>query len=83
MSQEITPTRPPTSGEITLRNRFNESLADQDTLMGKVAGRLLTVELAIPGLYATVLKFIRGEEPPSSSTRRFTSPTAAGCWRSL
>ena len=78
MSQEITPTRPPTSGEITLRNRFNESLADQDTLMGKVAGQLLTVELAIPGLYATVLKFTRGEEATIQLNPAFY--VTYGCW---
>ena len=61
MSEDIIQTRPPNPGEILLREKFYESVTAQDELMGKVTGQLLTLELAIPGLYATVLKLIRGD----------------------
>ena len=78
MSDEILPTRPPDPGEKTLRDRFYESVAAQDELMGKVLGQLLTVELAIPGLYAAVLKLVRG----SDATIQLTTPfyLTYGCW---
>ncbi len=56
------PTRPPNPGEKILRGKFYEAIAAQDDLMSKLAGQLLTLELAIPGLYATVLKFVRGDK---------------------
>lgn len=47
--------------EELLRKKFYESIAAQSDLMDKLAERLLTLELGIPGLFATVLKLIRGE----------------------
>jgi len=60
MAKNILPTRPPAPGEKLLRDKFYESVAAQDELMSKLAGQLLTLELAIPGLYATALKLVRG-----------------------
>jgi hypothetical protein len=62
MSDDIIPTRPPNPGEILLRQKFYESVAAQDELMGKVSGQLLTLELAIPGIYATALKLVHGDK---------------------
>lgn len=62
MNDDILPTRPPNPGEVVLRQKFFESIADQDELMSKAIAQMLTLELAIPGIYATVLKFLRGEQ---------------------
>ncbi len=59
---EIIPTRPPTKQDTLLQERFYEAIANQAALMDKLAQVLLTVELAIPGLYATTLKLISGKE---------------------
>jgi len=55
-------TRPPDTYGKKLREKYIESFANQSDLMDKLAQQLLTLELAIPGLYATVLKLIRGNE---------------------
>jgi hypothetical protein len=62
MSKSPLSTRPLTSSETVLRDKFAESLVGQSELMDKVAQQLITLELAIPGLYATVLKLIAGEK---------------------
>jgi len=78
MSNEILPTRPPNPGEKVLRDKFYESVAAQDELMGKVLGQLLTLELAIPGLYATALKLVRGGDATLQLTSAFY--LTYGCW---
>ena len=78
MSKEVLPTRPPNHGEILLRDKFFESVAAQDELMGKILGQLLTLELAIPGIYATLLKFIRGEK--ATVQLNFAFYITYGCW---
>jgi hypothetical protein len=55
-------TRPPDTYEKKIREKYAESFANQSDLMDKLAQQLLTLELAIPGLYATVLKLIRGDQ---------------------
>ena len=61
MSQPI-PTIPLSDNEQFLRKKFYENIAGQSDLMDKISKHLLTLELAIPGLYATVLKLIHGED---------------------
>jgi len=78
MSEDILPTRQPNPGEILLRNKFYENVAGQDELMSKVTGQLLTLELAIPGIYATILKVTRGEEATVQLTPAFY--ITYGCW---
>jgi hypothetical protein len=56
------PTRPVTKDENLLRQKFYENIASQSDLMDKLSERLLTLELGIPGLFATVLKLTRGED---------------------
>lgn len=53
--------RPPTSSETLLRAKFAESIAAQSELMDKFAGQLITVELAVPGIYVSVLKLTAGD----------------------
>ena len=55
-------TRPPTKGEQILQAKFYEHLVAQSDLMDKIAAQLLTVELAVPGLYAAVLKLVQGDK---------------------
>ncbi len=62
MADNTLPTRPVSEGESLLRSKFYESVAAQSDLMDKLGEKLLTVELAIPGIYAAALKLVRGEK---------------------
>lgn len=62
MSSKPISTRPLNDNEKLLREKFYESIVAQSDLMDKLSERLLTLELAIPGLYATILKLTRGDE---------------------
>lgn len=60
--ESILSTRPVNENEKLLRTKFYESIAAQSDLMDKLGEKLLTLELAIPGVYATALKLIRGDK---------------------
>jgi hypothetical protein len=60
MSDQPISTRPLGDNEKLLRDKFYASITSQSDLMDKLSERLLTMELAIPGLYATALKLLRG-----------------------
>lgn len=62
MSEKPISTRPLNDNEKLLREKFYESIVAQSDLMDKLSERLLTLELAIPGLYATALKLMRGDK---------------------
>ena len=62
MPDKPIPTRPVGANDNLLRQKFYESIAAQSELMDKLSERLLTLELAIPGLYATVVKLIAGDK---------------------
>lgn len=55
-------TRPLNSFESKIKEKYAESFAAQSDLMDKLAQQLLTLELAIPGLYATALKLVAGDK---------------------
>jgi hypothetical protein len=55
-------TRPVSDNSKLLRQKFYEQYAAQNEQMDKLAGQLLTVELAIPGIYAAVLKLTQGAD---------------------
>ena len=59
---KVIKTTKPGNVETMLRQRFYNAVADQAALMDRLAQTLLTVELAIPGLYATILKLVSGEK---------------------
>jgi DNA-binding ferritin-like protein len=61
-----------------MREKFYESLTAQSDLMDKLAERLLTLEPAIPGLYATVLKLVSGEKATAILNAAFYVTFA--CW---
>ncbi len=75
--QEVIKTRPPQVSDTLLQERFYDSVAGQAELMDKLAQTLLTVELAIPGLYAAVLKLISGKD---SLTLSYLLVFAFCCW---
>lgn len=59
-SEPVLTSRPVAGAETVLRHKFAESLVGQSDLMDKLAQQLITLELAIPGIYATVLKLTAG-----------------------
>ena len=61
-SEPVLTPRPVAGPETVLRNKFAESLVSQSDLMDKLAQQLITLELAIPGIYATVLKLTAGAD---------------------
>ena len=62
MTDKPIATRPVNENEKLLRTKFYESIAAQSDLMDKLSERLFTLELAIPGVYATALTLIRGNK---------------------
>jgi len=76
-SEKPLSTRPVNAHEQMMRERFAEAVADQSRLMDTLAQQLLTVELAIPGLYATLLKLASGADRLSLSWWVYA---AFGCW---
>lgn len=54
--------RPPNAEETFIHEKHLESISRQPILMEEVAKQLLTLELAIPGIYATVLKLTSGDK---------------------
>ena len=54
--------RPITDAEKQIKAHFIDAIANQSKLMDSLAQQLLMVELAIPALYATLLKFKTGAE---------------------
>lgn len=59
--EQVLSTRPLSSSEKLLRDKFYERFVSQNDQMDKLGQQLITLELAIPGLYATVLKLLQGE----------------------
>jgi hypothetical protein len=58
---EVT-TQPLSTIDKKLEEKFAESITQQSELMDTLGKQLLTLELAIPGVYATVLKLVAGEK---------------------
>ena len=54
--------RPPTSGESKLVEKYFESYAAQNKLMDELARQMITIELAVPGVYASILALLRGDK---------------------
>lgn len=55
-------TQPPSPTDEVLLKKFDEDFADQANRIADMAKQLITIELAIPGLYATILKLLQGKE---------------------
>ena len=78
MSDKPISTRPLTDNEKFLREKLYETIAAQNELLDKWSERLLTLELAIPSLYATVLKLIAGDK--ATITVNLAFYITFGCW---
>lgn len=72
------PTAPLTEGEIKLLEKFHEDIARQSDRMDDLAKQLITLELAIPGLYATVLKLVNGDKAVVQTSLWFWATLV--CW---
>lgn len=77
-SNDPLPTRPLYGSENVLREKFAASIAGQSELMDRLAQQLISIELAIPGIYAAVLKLVAGEQ--ASMTVDVWVYGAFGCW---
>lgn len=54
--------RSPTDLEDLYQTKYVEAIAAQSELLDKLGYQLITLELAIPGLYAAVLKLTEGDK---------------------
>ena len=71
-------TTPLSIGDKTLLEKFHEDVARQSDLMDDLAKQLITIELAIPGLYAAVLKLLSGDSATLETGPLFW--LTLGCW---
>ena len=53
--------RPPNNEEEFIKEKYLESISKQPELMDNIAKQIITLELAIPGLYASALKLGSGK----------------------
>ena len=60
--QQIYKSKPLDNIDKKLQEKFAEDIANQATLMDSMGKQLLSLELAMVGIYATVLKLIAGNE---------------------
>ena len=61
MDQNPIRTAPPSQQDHLLRDKLIEDIAGQSTRMDDLARQLITLELAIPGVFATALKLVAGD----------------------
>jgi len=59
--EDIIVTHPPDENDNLLRQKFYEHIAAQSEQVDKLSTQLLSIELAIPGIYAGILKLIAGD----------------------
>ena len=78
MTERPISTRPPSVRETKIQEKFDESIAGQSELMDKLGQQLIVLELAIPGLHATALKLISGDD--ATLDLGFWLFLTYGCW---
>ena len=78
MSNKPTSIRPITENEKFLREKFYISITAQSDTLDKLSERLLTLQLAIPSLYAAVLKLVAGDKATATVNAAFYITFA--CW---
>lgn len=78
MPEEQISTQPVGDNQKLLYQKFYESIPAQSDLMDKLSEKLFTLELAIPGLFVSVLKMTRGED--ATLTINAALNIAFGCW---
>ena len=62
MDDDIIYSAPPSKSDEELEKGFVTAIIDQPKLLDELAKQLVTLNLAIPGLYATALKLIGGDD---------------------
>ncbi len=62
MDDDIVYSAPPSKSDEELEKGFVTAIIDQPKLLDELAKQLVTLNLAIPGLYATALKLIGGDD---------------------
>ena len=62
MTDPILTARPVSPGAAKLREKYYEQFATQSDRMDSLAAQLIKLELAVPGLYAALLKLIHGKD---------------------
>ena len=78
MDDDIVYSAPPSKSDEELEKGFVTAIIEQPKLLDELAKQLVTLGLAIPGLYATVLKFIGGDNAIVKSSRLIIG--AFACW---
>lgn len=61
VEEMVVASQPLSTMDKKIKEKFAEDIANQGKLMDEVGKLLITVELAIPGVYATVLKLVSGD----------------------
>ncbi len=78
MEDRPIPIRPPSRRDELIQERYIEEVARQGEHMDALARQLITLELAIPGLYATLLKLVAGGKATVPGDLQLYA--AFGCW---
>lgn len=78
MNETPMKTRPLSPETVFLREQYYAAKTGQSDLMDGWARDLLKLELAIPGLYATVLKLVEGSEARAPASPLLFG--VFGCW---
>jgi hypothetical protein len=78
MDDDIVYSAPPSKSDEELEKGFVTAIIEQPKLLDELAKQLVTLGLAIPGLYATALKFIGGDNSVVKSSRLIIG--AFACW---
>src|SRR6476659_4905319 len=78
MSDKPILTRPLSDDEKFLREKFYESITVQSDLMDKLSEHLITLELAIQGVYATALRLVGGDK--AILTSNIALYVTFACW---
>lgn len=78
MDDDIVYSVPPSKSDEELEKGFVTAIIDQPKLLDELAKQLVILGLAIPGLYATVLKFMGGDDAVVKSSGLIIA--AFACW---
>ncbi len=78
MDDDIVYSVPPSKSDEELEKGFVAAIIDQPKLLDELAKQLVTLNLAIPGLYATALKLIGGDDAVVNSAIMIIG--AFVCW---
>jgi hypothetical protein len=78
MPKNTITTRPINENEDFLRRKFYETIVAQNELLDKISERLITLELAVPSLYVTILRLVRGDN--GVLVINYALYTTFACW---